>query len=84
MASARETFVDRLSSRYTVYLLLLLATIITLVMLFGERNQCWTPAHYADSHVDFSHSVSVKFTSLKYFCFSTNCCPKVTKLATTS
>ena len=53
-----DSFVDRLNCRYTVMLLTLFCLLITTKHYVGEPINCWCPAHFTGSHVDFTNSVS--------------------------
>ena len=53
-----DSFVDRLNCRYTVYLLFGFCLLITTKHYVGEPINCWCPAHFTGSHVDFTNSVS--------------------------
>ena len=54
-----DSFCDRLNCRYTVYVLAIIALGITTKQYFGDTPiACWCPAHFTDSHVEFTNKVS--------------------------
>ena len=56
-----DTFVDRLNCHMTVYVLILMAVLITGNQFFvGEPVSCWCPAHFEDSHKDYTNKVSLE------------------------
>ena len=51
-------FSDRLNSRYTVVLLVCLATGLAVAQLFaGEPIACFVPAHFTDAHHFYANKV---------------------------
>ena len=52
-----DSFSDRLSCRYTVFIFVLLAFFVTARHYVGEPIGCWCPAHFTDSHVDYTNKV---------------------------
>ena len=54
-----DSFVDRLSCSYTVFVLGIFAVSVTANQWLGEVPiSCWCPAHFTDSHKDFTNKVS--------------------------
>ena len=61
-----DSFCDRLNCRYTVYVCVVLALGITTKTFFGDTPiACWCPAHFTDSHVEFTNKVRLKYGTLK-------------------
>ena len=57
-----DSYCDRLNCQWTVFVLLLFAILITTNMyVFGEPVSCWCPAHFENSHVDYTNKVSDSF-----------------------
>lgn len=51
-----DDFIDRLSSRYSVVLILVFASIVTFYQFGGTLITCWCPVHFTDSHIKFTNS----------------------------
>ncbi|ELT94614.1 hypothetical protein CAPTEDRAFT_19786 [Capitella teleta] len=51
-----DDFIDRLSSRYTVVLILVFSAIVTFYQFGGTLITCWCPVHFTDSHIKFTTS----------------------------
>ncbi len=49
-------FVDRLSSRYTVCMLVVFSIIITIDMGVGAPIHCWAPKHFTNKQRDYANS----------------------------
>ena len=49
--------VDRLSRRYTVFLLVVFSVVVGSRQLVGERIHCWVPARFTDNHETYANSV---------------------------
>ena len=58
LKSARDNdFADRLSSRYTVFILVTFAIIVSFNMHVGSPIHCWTPAHFGkDTWIKYTNS----------------------------
>ena len=52
-----DNFFDRLSCRFTVYLLVIFALLVTTRHYVGEPIGCWCPSHFTTSHVDYTNKV---------------------------
>lgn len=52
-----DSFTDRLSNRYTTFLLVILSIVITTNHYVGEPISCWCPAHFTSSHIDYTNKV---------------------------
>lgn len=50
-------FIDRLNSRYTVYLLMISIFIITGKIFISNAIVCWTPAQFSGTHNDYAHTI---------------------------
>ncbi len=58
LTSARDNdFADRLSSRYTVFILVTFAIIVSFNMHVGSPIHCWTPVHFEDGHTKYANSL---------------------------
>ena len=51
-----DDIIDRLSSRYTVALLLSCMAIVTVQNLGGFPMKCWVPVHFTGSHTKYTNS----------------------------
>ena len=49
--------IDRLSHRYTTFLLLIFAIIITSKQYVGDPISCWAPGHFTSSYVDYTNKM---------------------------
>lgn len=64
-----DSFCDRLSCRFTVFVLVVFATLVTARHYVGEPISCWCPPHFTSSHVDFTNKVGFCIyvnTSIRY------------------
>ena len=52
-----DSFVDRLNCRYTVYIFVVSAFFVTARHYVGDPIGCWCPAHFSDSHVDYTNKL---------------------------
>lgn len=62
-----DSFVDRLNCRYTVMLLAAFSLLITTKHYVKDPINCWCPAHFKPSHVDFTNSVSKPKLTIVWF-----------------
>ena len=51
-----DDFFDRLSSRYSVIVLVAFAVMVSLTQYVGAPIVCWTPVHFAGSHSRFTNN----------------------------
>lgn len=51
-----DDFVDRLSNRYTVGLIVVFAVIVSMTQWIGNPITCWCPKHFTGSHCKFTNS----------------------------
>lgn len=51
-----DDFADRLSSRYTAFLLVIFAIIVSLHSYVGDPIKCWHPVHFTGSHSKYTNS----------------------------
>ncbi len=49
-------FADRLSSRYTVFILVVYAIVVMSGMWVGDPIHCWVPMHFTGSHTKYTNS----------------------------
>ncbi len=54
---ADDDSVDRLSRRYTTFLLLLFAILVSTKQYVGDPVSCWVPAQFTDSHELYANRV---------------------------
>ena len=50
-------FVDRLNHTYTVVVLIVFAVIVSTKQYVGDPIQCWTPAYFSTSYIDYANKV---------------------------
>jgi len=52
-----DDYVDRLSRQYTVGILVCFAFLVSMKQFVGRPINCWCPAAFTDSHVDYTNSI---------------------------
>ncbi len=52
-----DSFCDRLNCRYTVYILILFAILVTTKHYVGEPIACWCPDHFTNSQTDYTNQI---------------------------
>lgn len=52
-----DDYVDRLSRQYTVVLMVLFAFLVSTKQFVGNPINCWCPAEFKESHVDYTNAV---------------------------
>nr|AFC34077.1 INX16 [Hirudo verbana] len=52
-----DDYVDRLSRQYTVVLMVLFAFLVSTKQFVGSPINCWCPAEFKESHVDYTNAV---------------------------
>ena len=52
-----DSFADRLSCSYTVFVLGLCALSVTTTNYIGEPVSCWCPPHFTDAHKEYTNRV---------------------------
>ena len=52
-----DSFCDRLSCRYTVFLLIIFSLLVTTKHYVGDPISCWCPDHFTDSQVDYANQI---------------------------
>jgi len=60
-----DDFVDRMSRRYSSSIFLLFALVVTTKQYVGDPIYCWCPAHFTDSHKQYTNMVC--WTSSTYY-----------------
>lgn len=53
-----DTWCDRLNCKYTVYLLVFFALLVTTRHFVDEPIACWGPSHFTSSQVEYLNKVS--------------------------
>lgn len=51
-----DDFIDRLSHRYTINILVIFVIIVSSKQYVGEPINCWMPAHFTSSHEKYTNS----------------------------
>ena len=51
-----DDFSDRISSRYTVVILVVFAIVVSMNQYVGNPITCWAPVHFTGSHIKFTNS----------------------------
>ena len=52
-----DSFCDRLSCRYTIFVLSVLALFVTSRVHLGDPMRCWCPSHFKSSHIAYANKV---------------------------
>ncbi|ESN91841.1 hypothetical protein HELRODRAFT_182016 [Helobdella robusta] len=52
-----DDYIDRLSRQYTVVLMVLFAFLVSTKQFVGTPINCWCPAEFTSSHVDYTNAV---------------------------
>lgn len=52
-----DDVIDQLNHQYTSALLVIFTVLVSAKQYVGEPISCWCPAHFTDSHVEFTNSV---------------------------
>ena len=52
-----DDFVDRLHHRYSTFVLVVFAIVVSTKQYVGEPINCWCPAHFTDNHEDFTNKI---------------------------
>ena len=51
-----DDFSDRISSRYTVVILIVFAVLVSMNQYVGNPITCWAPVHFTGSHIKFANN----------------------------
>ena len=52
-----DDFIDRLSRRYTTFILVLFAILVSTKQYVGDPISCWCPAEFRENHVKFTNNI---------------------------
>ena len=52
-----DDMVDRLNHHFTVLFLTVAMVVVTTTQYVGSPINCWCPAYFTDSHIDFTNKV---------------------------
>ena len=52
-----DDFVDRLNHRYTTFLFVIFALIVTTRQYVGDPINCWAPAHFTSNYVEYTNKI---------------------------
>jgi len=55
-----DDIVDRLNHHFTVVFLVVAMVVVTTTQYVGSPINCWCPAYFTDSHIDFTNKVSYR------------------------
>ena len=70
-AKKDDDFSDRLSSRYTVLLLIVFAIVVSIMHNMWDPIKCWAPVHFTGNHVKYTNSYC--WVRNFFCCFDQNC-----------
>jgi hypothetical protein len=57
LEAKNDDVIDRLSRRYTFFLLATLSAVVSTKQLVGEPITCWCPAHFTSNHQEFTNKI---------------------------
>jgi len=59
-----DDMVDRLNHHFTVLFLIVAMVVVTTTQYVGSPINCWCPAYFTDSHIDFTNKVFSSLSAL--------------------
>ena len=73
LKSGGDTWCDQLNCKYTVYILVFFALMVTTRHFVDEPISCWAPSHFTSSHCEYLNKVSYFYTNnnIIYTCLNT-------------
>ena len=57
-----DDIIDRLNHHFTVLFLVIAMVVVTTTQYVGSPINCWCPAYFTDSHIDFTNKVAASRT----------------------
>ena len=52
-----DDFVDRLNHRYTTFIFVIFAIVVTTRQYVGDPINCWAPAHFTSNYIDYTNKI---------------------------
>ena len=65
-----DDIIDRLNHHFTVLFLIIAMVVVTTTQYVGSPINCWCPAYFTHSHIDFTNKVIAAVVARSVVCVS--------------
>ncbi len=52
-----DDFIDRMNHRYTTFIFVIFAIVVTTRQYVGDPINCWAPAHFTKNYIDYTNKI---------------------------